>query len=151
MGAGVTISLADVKLRPPGDQGQLSEVKEDLELQLENIFDSVIRDIKSEARPELYEDRQRYKRDVEFLDAEIAKLQDVSSSMGLPRRKNKKNLKRKRKCRCKSKRDIISPDIEGRKGHESNNKWEKQKTKPNRKSRDPDNDKQKKPFNRELL
>ena len=70
---------------------------------------------------------------------------------GLPRRKNKKNLKRKRKCRCKSKRDIISPDIEGRKGHESNNKWEKQKTKPNRKSRDPENDKQKKPFNRELL
>ena len=56
----------------------MSDFKEDLELQLENIFDSVIRDIKSEARPELYEDRQRYKRDVEFLDAEIAKLQEVT-------------------------------------------------------------------------
>ena len=52
-------------------------MKEDLELQLENIFDDVIQDIKSGVRPELYEDRQRYKRDVEFLDAEIAKLQEV--------------------------------------------------------------------------
>ena len=62
----------------------MSDFKEDLELQLENIFDSVIRGIKSEARPELYEDRQRYKRDVEFLDAEIAKLQEESSSMVSP-------------------------------------------------------------------
>ena len=62
----------------------MSDFKEDLELQLENIFDSVIRDIKSEARPELYEDRQRYKRDVEFLDAEIAKLQEVTGGNSSP-------------------------------------------------------------------
>ena len=55
----------------------MSDLKEDLELQLENIFDDVIQDIKSGVRPELYEDHQRYKRDVEFLDAEIAKLQEV--------------------------------------------------------------------------
>jgi len=146
--AGVTISLSDVKFRTPGDQSKLmmSAFKEDLELQLENIFDDVIRDIKSEARPELYEDRQRYKRDVEFLDAEIAKLQE-----GLPRRKynfDRRNTKRKRKCRCK--RDS-SPDVEGRKGHEFNNKWKKTKTKPNRKSKDPINDKQKKSFDRDQL
>merc|ERR1711953_741848 len=146
--AGVTISLSDVKFRTPGDQSKLmmSAFKEDLELQLENIFDDVIRDIKSEARPELYEDRQRYKRDVEFLDAEIAKLQE-----GLPRRKynfDRRNTKRKRKCRCK--RDS-SPDVEGRKGHEFNNKWKKTKTKPNRKSKDPMNDKHKKSFDRDQL
>jgi len=146
--AGVTINLADVEMRPPGGQIKLgiSAFKEDLELQLENIFDDVIRDIKSEARPELYEDRQRYKRDVEFLDAEIAKLQE-----GLPRRKynfDRRNTKRKRKCRCK--RDSSS-DVEGRKGHEFNNKWKKTKTKPNRKSKDPINDKQKKSFDRDQL
>ena len=140
----------------------MSAFKEDLELQLENIFDDVIRDIKSEARPELYEDRQRYKRDVEFLDAEIAKLQEVTSNTvthrvydislkGLPRRKynfDRRNTKRKRKCRCK--RDS-SPDVEGRKGHEFNNKWKKTKTKPNRKSKDPINDKQKKSIDRDQL
>merc|ERR1711953_207833 len=146
--AGVTISLSDVKFRTPGDQSKLmmSAFKEDLELQLENIFDDVIRDIKSEARPELYEDRQRYKRDVEFLDAEIAKLQE-----GLPRRKynfDRRNTKRKRKCRCKR---HSSPDVEGRKGHEFNNKWKKTKTKPNRKSKDPINDKHKKSFDRDQL
>ena len=61
----------------------MSAFKEDLELQLENIFDDVIRDIKSEVRPEVYSDRQRYKRDVEFLDAEIAKLQKVNRRYSL--------------------------------------------------------------------
>ena len=67
---------------------------------------------------------------------------------GLPRRKyhfDRRKPKRKRKCRCK--RDIISPDSEGRKRHES----KKTKTKQNKKSKDPGNNKQKKSFNRELL
>ena len=59
----------------------LSDFKEDLERQLENIFEDVILDIKSEVRPELYEDHQRYKRDLEFLDAEIAKLQEVTRAV----------------------------------------------------------------------
>ena len=74
------------------------------------------------------------------------------SLQALPRRKHnfdRRNFNKKKKCRCK--RDIINPDLEGRKVQESNNKRKKQKTKPKRKSKDHGKDKQKKSFNREVL
>ena len=55
----------------------LSTFKEDLEHQLERMLEEVIRDIKSVASSSPYEDRSRYKRDVEQLDQEIAELQVV--------------------------------------------------------------------------
>ena len=55
----------------------MTAFKEDLELQLEKIFDDVIRDIKSLVRPQSYEDHPRYKRDLEKLDKEIAELLEV--------------------------------------------------------------------------
>ena len=45
------------------------------------------------------------------------------SLQALPRRKHnfdRRNFNQKKKCRCK--RDIINPDLEGRKVQESNNK-----------------------------